>query len=264
MIGDVSASGSVTGHTGPERSCEVGVRQGDRNDHVVLAVRGILPAPFGDAAFRRTLGTQLLDRGRVVVDLSEATVESDPVVQVFPAALADAGGWPLARLVLARPDPLTARILQAARMHLTVPLASTLAGAQLLLDARPSRVARDHELPCDSTAPGLARMAVASMCEDWELDDGVYDAAATVATELVSNAVDHADTASVLHLALDRRHLQIAVGDSRPVTEGRPHTAAPCDRRYGLLIVQGLSRGWGVSPYAGGKIVWALLDAEPE
>ena len=55
MIGDVSASGSVTGHTGPERSCEVGVRQGDRNDHVVLAVRGILPAPFGDAAFRRTL-----------------------------------------------------------------------------------------------------------------------------------------------------------------------------------------------------------------
>ncbi len=151
-------------------------------------------------------------------------------------------------------------------MHLTVPLASTLAGAQLLLDARPSRVARDHELPCDSTAPGLACTAVASMCEDWELDDGVYDAAATVATELVSNAVDHADTASVLHLALDRRHLQIAVRDSRPVTEGRPHTAAPCDRRYGLLIVQGLSRGWGVSPYtyAGGKIVWALLDAEPE
>ena len=102
MIRDASADGSVTGHSRPERSCEVGVRQGDRNDHVVLAVRGVLPAPFGDAAFLRTLGTQLLDRGRVVVDLSEATVESDPVVQMFPAALADAGGWPLARLVLAR------------------------------------------------------------------------------------------------------------------------------------------------------------------
>jgi anti-sigma regulatory factor (Ser/Thr protein kinase) len=148
-------------------------------------------------------------------------------------------------------------------VHLRVSLASTLAGAHLLLDTRPSRVARDHELPCDSTAPGLARSAVASMCVDWELDDGVYDAAATVATELVSNAVCHADTASVLHLTLDRRHLQIAVRDSRPITEGRPRTATPCDR-YGLLIVQGLSRGWGVSPSAGGKIVWALLDAGPE
>ena len=186
------------------------------------------------------------------------------MVQVFPAALAEAGGWPLARLVLARPDPLTARILQAARVHLTVPLASTLAGARLLLDTRPSRVARDHELPCDSTAPGLARSAVASMCVDWELDDGVYDAAATVATELVSNAVYHADTASVLHLAVDRRHLRIAVRDNSPVTGGRPHIVTPCDRGYGLLIVQGLSRGWGVTPSAGGKIVWALLDADPE
>ena len=135
-------------------------------------------------------------------------------------------------------------------MHLTVPLASTLTGPTSCSTHDPRGWARDHELPCDSTAPGLARTAVASICEDWELDDGVYDTAATVATELVSNAVDHADTASVLQLALDRRHLQIAVRDSRPVTEGRPHTAAPCDRRYGLLVVQGLSRA-GVLPDVG-------------
>ena len=129
-----------------------------------------------------------------------------------------------------------------------MPLASTLTEARTLLDTRPPRVAREHELPCDPTAPGLARSAVASICEGWELADGLYDAAATVAAELVSNAVEHAGTASVLHLALDRRHLQIAVRDTRPVAEGRPHTAVPGDRWYGLLIVQGLSRGWGVTP----------------
>ena len=75
-------------------------------------------------------------------------------------------------------------------------------------------------MPCDPTAPELARSAVASVCE-------------------------------------------IAVRDTRPVAEGRPHTAVPGDRWYGLLIVQGLSRGWGVTPYAGGKTVWALLDAAP-
>ena len=97
MIRDASAYGSVTGRTRPERGCEVRLRRGDRNDHVVLAVLCFPLLDVGRGCFPRTLWTQFLYRGRVVVDLSEATVESDPVVQVFTAALADAGGagrWP--------------------------------------------------------------------------------------------------------------------------------------------------------------------------
>lgn len=55
-------------------------------------------------------------------------------------------------------------------------------------------------------------------------------------TALLVHALTIADD---LHLALDWRHLQIAVRDNRPVAEGRPHTAVPGDRWYGLLIVQG-------------------------
>ncbi|MDT0352344.1 ATP-binding protein [Pseudonocardia charpentierae] len=151
---------------------------------------------------------------------------------------------------------------EASRVHLTVPLATTLTEARRLLDVRPPRVVRDHDLPNDPMAPGLARAAVASACEDWGLDDGLYEAAATVVTELVGNTVEHAATACVLHLAVDSRRLQIAVRDNSPVTEGHQQIVVPDERGYGLLIVRGLSRswGWGVTPHAGGKTVWALLN----
>lgn len=235
------------------------IRQGDRHDHRVLAVRGIL-SPETDVAVRQELRTLLLDHGRVVVDLSEATVASG-AARHFPAALAQAGGWPLARLVLARADRFTATILQASRVHLTAPLASTLAEARVVLDARPPRVVRDHELPGGPTAPQLARAALASACEDWEFDDGLYEAAATVATELVGNAIEHAGTACVLHLALDRARLRVAVRDDSPVTRGCPQIAVAGERGYGLLIVEGLTRAWGVIPHTRGKTVWAALDA---
>ena len=155
----------------------------------------------GEAALRRMLRTHLLDRGRVVVDLSEATVTWDPVVQAFPAMLANAGGWPLARLVLARPDPLTARILQAARVDRQVPLASTLHPRPASCSTHGPRGSPASTSCRAIRRPRTRRSAVASICEDWELADGLYDAAATVAAELVSNAVEHAGTASVLHLS---------------------------------------------------------------
>ena len=244
------------------RACEVQVRPDVRDDHLVLAVRGVLSSPSVDGAIGRVLETHLLDRGRVVVDLSRAEVPQDLAVGLFPAALAGAGGWPQARLVLARADAPTTRTLQAARVHLTVPVATTLDEAGALLDVRPTRVARDHALPYDPIAPALARASVASACEDWGLDGDAHDAAASVVTELVENAVVHAGTECVLHLELDRRCLQIAVRDRGPTGPGRPPVGVALDRGYGLLMVEGLSRGWGVTPHADGTTVWAVLDVE--
>jgi anti-anti-sigma regulatory factor/anti-sigma regulatory factor (Ser/Thr protein kinase) len=260
-VEDAPLSGGPAARTLPGRPCEVQVGTGRRDDHLVVAVRGTLTAGSADTVVRRALDTHLLDRGRVVVDLSQTDVPEDCAVQLFPAALAGAGGWPRARLVLAGADPLTTRVLQAARVHLTVPVARTLEEARSLLDVRPRRVARDHELPNAAIAPALARAFVASACEDWALRDGLRDAAASVVTELVSNVVEHAGTACGLHLERDRRCLQIAVRDGTPVTAGGPPVAIATDRGYGLLIVKGLARGWGVTPYADGKAVWALLDA---
>ena len=83
-------------------------------------------------------------------------------------------------------------------------------------------------------------------------------------TELVNNAVEHARTACVLLLALDRGRLRIAVRDQRHCAEGVPRTGVRGDRGYGLLMVEGLSRAWGVTYHDDGKTVWAMLDAGPD
>ena len=245
---------------GPE---QLTIQRRDEGDQVVLAVCGDLSLASASLTVRPVLAKQLLDRGRVIVDLSEATVQWAPAAELFRTALAQAGGWPLARLVLAAADPTTATILQAARVHLTVPLANSVDEARGLLRFRPPRVVRSHELPCALTAPTLARLFVTLMSEDWELTDELCDEALTVATELVSNAVEHARTACVLHLALDDLRLRIAVRDHQPDVQGHPEPGVRGDRGYGLLIVKGLSRHWGVTPHDDGKTVWARLDATP-
>jgi anti-sigma regulatory factor (Ser/Thr protein kinase) len=243
---------------------EVTVQKVDAGDHVVLAVRGGLSAASANLTVRPALHKHLLDRGRVVVDLTEATLQWAPVAELFPATLAGVGGWPLARLALAGPDPATAAILRASRVHLTVPVARNRNEARVLLEVRPPRVARRHELPCAIAAPNLARSFVTSMCDDWELDTGLRDAAWTVVTELVANVVEHARTECVLFLALAQRRLQISVRDQRPTAAGRPEAGVRGDRGYGLLIVEGASRAWGVTSHDDGKSVWAVLDTEPD
>lgn len=242
---------------------EVAVHQLDADDHVLLVVRGVMSVASANLAVQRPLHKHLLDRGRVVVDLSDATVRWAPAVDLFPAALAAAGGWPSARLVLAGPDPTTERVLRSARVHLTVPVAGDRAQARVLLDVRPARVGRRHEMPCNPMAPWLARSFVELLCDDWELDLALGDAVQMVVTELVGNAVEHAGTDSVLSLRLDHRRLTVAVRDRRPAAEGLPRPGVHGDRGYGLLMVQGVSRAWGVTRHDDGKTVWAALDVDP-
>ena len=241
---------------------QVTVHAEDDGDQVVLTVRGELARTPARRVVAPALIKHLLDRGRVIVDLSEASVGWTPVVGLFPTALAQAGGWPLARLVLAAADPSTAKILQASRVHLTVPLTEDVDHARVMLGYRPPRVVRSHDLPYTPDAPLLARLLVNQVHQDWQLPDGLGDTALAVTTELVTNAVEHAQTGCELHLALDDHRLQIAVRDRQPdVPALPPRDAHDHDRGYGLLIVEGLSRKWGVRRHKNSKTVWALLDA---
>jgi hypothetical protein len=67
----------------------------------------------------------------------------------------------------------------------------------------------------------------------------------------------------VLHLALDERRLHISVHDHRPDPHWLPRPGVRDTHGYGLLIVEGLSRHWGVTPRDDGKSVWAVLDTDP-
>ncbi|HKS51046.1 MAG TPA: hypothetical protein VJS67_04180 [Pseudonocardiaceae bacterium] len=68
-------------------------------DHVVVRLAGRLTLQdiprVRDAAVK-----SLLNTGRVIIDLAEMHCRHSALVSVFPTALALAGGWPAARLVI--------------------------------------------------------------------------------------------------------------------------------------------------------------------
>ena len=175
-----------------------------------------------------------------------------PAVQVFPSAMGFMGGWPSARLVLFGADGRLAETLRALRVSATVPLAPDQSTARLLLQRRPSILARRLDLANELSSPRRARLFVTTACRDWQLDS-VCDDAVIVASELVENAVVHAQTGCRLAIRLDDRGLTIAVRDSGLFTVLHPRPG------HGLFMVAEVSRAWAVSPTEDGKSVWALL-----
>ena len=105
----------------------------------------------------------------------------------------------------------------------------------------------------------MARAFVRETCADWDAD--VYsDDAASVATELVANAVDHTGSPSRLFLNLDARGLWIAVQDFQPGDAlMSPPRALRAARGHGLHLIAALTQRWGVIDHDDGKTVWACL-----
>ncbi len=81
-----------------------------------------------------------------------------------------------------------------------------------------------------------------------------------VATELVTNAIDHGNGARAVRITVFPTHrVRIEVDDSNPsatLTVGRSRHGSP--RGNGLAIVDALS-SWGVARTSEGKTVWAGL-----
>jgi anti-sigma regulatory factor (Ser/Thr protein kinase) len=230
----------------------------ERADHDVLRLRGGLSLATVPRA-RTVLGKLLHDRGAVVVDLTDAELTWDPAAEVFPSALASAGGWPTARLVLTGAAEGFAARLRGLRIHRSVPLVDDPLLAAAHLHRRPERVARHRDLPVDLAAPAMARALVREACADWSAGE-VEDAAALVASELVSNAVQHARSTCRLTVAVDDAGLRVGVRDFAPGREPRPR---PVDfdgsSGRGLHLVAMISAAWGVQLHADGKTAWAVI-----
>jgi anti-sigma regulatory factor (Ser/Thr protein kinase) len=89
-------------------------------------------------------------------------------------------------------------------------------------------------------------------------------AATLVASELVTNAVLH--TRTPLTMSVSRCGQQLRVGvrdhDSGPPTP--QVVGSDVATRLGMQVVEALCQDWGVQFAAGGKLVWAILPAEPD
>lgn len=118
------------------------------------------------------------------------------------------------------------------------------------------------ELPVTVSSESQARHFVLRHLADHDLSY-LTDDVQLVVSELATNALVHARTPFTVSLrALDRSVL-LTVRDG---AMSGPMVVAPRNLDLGgrgMMIVQGLSRDWGVSVDAGGgKSVWAVFDTQ--
>jgi hypothetical protein len=113
---------------------------------------------------------------------------------------------------------------------------------------------------CVRDARDLAKHA----CRVWHLPH-LLDDTSLIASELASNAIEHARTDFVVTLSRNATRLHVAVQDG-VAGFPRPHRPASVSppaslpaRGRGLLLVHKLAAAWGAMPARGGKVVWATL-----
>ena len=92
----------------------------------------------------------------------------------------------------------------------------------------------------------------------WRVTGTQLDDAALVLSELVGNAVRHAE-GDVMQVRLRRTGdvLRIAVHDRSTVPPAPRDASVEDESGRGMTIVEALSRSWGWEPRADGKVVWA-------
>lgn len=108
----------------------------------------------------------------------------------------------------------------------------------------------------DPRSPGQARAMVREVLTDWRLEQTVDDAT-TIISELATNAVGHANTGFAVTITRTETGARLTVTDSSAAPP-EPRTPLPTEPSgRGMLLVDRLSRRWGITPSPHGKAVWA-------
>lgn len=116
------------------------------------------------------------------------------------------------------------------------------------------------QLPADVSSPALARRFVTECCAE-SGDAKLSEIAVLLVSELVTNAVVHAHTPSVLTLSRSTGRLRVELRDANP-DPALISSATQNGHREGgrgVLLVQTLADRWGSDAHEGGKTVWFEL-----
>lgn len=122
------------------------------------------------------------------------------------------------------------------------------------------------DLNADDLAARRIRRGLEAL--DYEFEQETVDLLELVASELVTNAVRHSGTGSVVvYVRVGAPSLLIKVCDRGPGVEGRTQEPGPLDEGgRGLFLVEALSRSWGTSTVEidgdDWSCVWACFGAQ--
>lgn len=132
-----------------------------------------------------------------------------------------------------------------------------------LLLARTRRLDEEHvaswDLPADSAVVSHARQLAAAQVTAWGLDSSVF-VTELVVSELVTNAIRHADLPIRLRLLRGEKSLICEVSDGSNTAPHLRRANANDEGGRGLLLVAQTTRQWGTRHTARGKTIWTDLD----
>jgi signal transduction histidine kinase len=224
---------------------------------VVLDVAGRL----NDVVEDLDLATRLaLAQGphAVACDLSRVIeVNTTGALRMLAAVGRHPRDWPGAPVAIVGLDPRAAQTLSGKPLGGHLMVSACLGQALSSLFQAASPVAESLHLTAHPTTPRASRDFVSRTLLDWRMNHYIAPAALVV-SELVMNAITHAETDIDVSVSMHRRTIRVAVRDHSPRPPVERHGG---DAGRGLAIVTGLASAWGVLPTAaGGKVVWAVLD----
>jgi PAS domain S-box-containing protein len=111
------------------------------------------------------------------------------------------------------------------------------------------------DLPADPAIVADTRKQVAARLADWGLDDAAF-VTGLVVSELVTNAIRHAESPIQLRLIRDRT-LICEVSDGSSTAPHLRRARALDEGGRGLLLVSQLTQRWGTRQHPHGKTIWA-------
>jgi anti-sigma regulatory factor (Ser/Thr protein kinase) len=113
-------------------------------------------------------------------------------------------------------------------------------------------------LPDDTSSASSARRFVRDTLHSWGLDEHT-ETATLLISELVTNAVLHAQSAPEVILLTAGTVLRVEVHDQSPVLPARRHYGLQAGTGRGIVLVEEMASGWGAEPSGAGKVVWFEL-----
>jgi hypothetical protein len=93
-------------------------------------------------------------------------------------------------------------------------------------------------------------------------DEELRDSAELLASELVTNGVLHARSELTLGVVARETCVLIAVSDHNQAQPAERAPSLSAESGRGIALVSSIARHWGVTPQAGGKIIWCLINSK--
>lgn len=209
------------------------------------------------AALRKNMAEQ---PAALIVDLGQVTTSQLEDLSAFRDAVESASDVPGIPMILLVPDPHLRELMHLQGLDRNAPIVADRETATQLASAHPlPRCRALRGLPGDPRVLRDVRRAVVEACDAWGIAS-TAPAVELIASELVSNAIEHAGSECDVTIAMRSRHVHVAVRDASPLPPRLRRSTTPNHSRgRGLLLVDDLSEGWGSVPAEQGKLVWAAI-----